>query len=95
MGHWPTRSRTLRLVLWGMTPLLLQDFVWVVGMGGWAAAHMGYRPGRTTLVKPVRWHRWGFRPVCLVLGYPSFGETPAGLALLGNATIIASGYVAT
>ena len=91
-----TAWSTLGLVLWGMTPLLLQDLVWVMLMGilGGGAHWLStwaYRRGQAGALAPLGFSAcvWG-----LVLGYLSFGETPTRLALLGTATIIAGGYVA-
>jgi len=92
-----TAWSTLGLGFWGMTPLLTQDLFWVAVMGVLGGgAHWistwAYRRGQAGELAPLGFSAcvWG-----LVLGYLLFGETPTWLALLGTATIIAGGYVAT
>jgi drug/metabolite transporter (DMT)-like permease len=92
-----TAWSTLGLGLWGLTPLLAQDMVWVILMGilgggaHWIST-WAYQRSTAGALAPLGFSAciWG-----LLLGYVSFGETPSGLALLGTATIIAGGYVAT
>lgn len=92
-----TAWSTLGLGFWGMTPLLTQDLVWVevmgvLGGGAHWISTWAYRRGQAGALEPLGFSAcvWGF-----VLGHLSFGETPTWLALLGTATIIAGGYVAT
>lgn len=92
-----TAWSTLGLWLWGFTPLKVQDGVWVLLMGvlgggaHWIAT-WAYQRGQAGALAPLGFSAciWG-----LLLGYLSFGETPSALALLGTATIIVGGYVAT
>ncbi|MFY8125271.1 MAG: DMT family transporter [Hydrogenophaga sp.] len=92
-----TAWSTLGWWLWGFTPLQVQDAVWVLLMGvlgggaHWIAT-WAYQRGQAGALAPLGFSAciWG-----LLLGYLSFGETPSALAVLGTATIIAGGYVAT
>lgn len=92
-----TAWSTLGWWLWGFTPLQVQDAVWVLLMGvlgggaHWIAT-WAYQRGQAGALAPLGFSAciWG-----LLLGYLSFGETPSALALLGTATIIVGGYVAT
>ena len=92
-----TAWSTLGVWWWGFTPLQVQDGVWVLLMGvlgggaHWIAT-WAYQRGQAGALAPLGFSAciWG-----LLLGYLSFGETPSALALLGTATIIVGGYVAT
>ncbi len=92
-----TAWSTLGVWLWGFTPLHWQDGLWVLLMGvlgggaHWIAT-WAYQRGQAGALAPLGFSAciWG-----LLLGYLSFGETPTVLALLGTATIIVGGYVAT
>jgi drug/metabolite transporter (DMT)-like permease len=92
-----TAWSTLGVWWWGFTPLQWQDGVWVLLMGvlgggaHWIAT-WAYQRGQAGALAPLGFSAciWG-----LLLGYLSFGETPSALALLGTATIIVGGYVAT
>jgi drug/metabolite transporter (DMT)-like permease len=88
---------TLGVWWWGFAPLQWQDGLWVLLMGvlgggaHWIAT-WAYQRGQAGALAPLGFSAciWG-----LLLGYLSFGETPSALALLGTATIIVGGYVAT
>jgi drug/metabolite transporter (DMT)-like permease len=88
---------TLGLCWWGLTPLQWDDLLWVLLMGvlgggaHWIAT-WAYQRGQAGALAPLGFSAciWG-----LLLGYLSFGETPSTWALLGTATIIVGGYVAT
>lgn len=92
-----TAWSTLGVCLWGFSPLQAQDGVWVLVMGllgggaHWIAT-WAYQRGQAGALAPLGFSAciWG-----LLLGYMTFGETPTLLALLGTATIIVGGYVAT
>jgi drug/metabolite transporter (DMT)-like permease len=92
-----TAWSTLGVWLWGFTPLQWHDGVWVLLMGvlgggaHWIAT-WAYQRGQAGALAPLGFSAciWG-----LLFGYLSFGETPSLLALMGTATIIVGGYVAT
>lgn len=88
---------TLGVWLWGFTPIQPKDGLWVLLMGVLGGgAHWistwAYQHGQAGALAPLSFSAciWG-----LVLGYLFFGEIPSGLALVGTATIILGGYVAT
>lgn len=92
-----TAWSTLGVCWWGLTPLQWHDGLWVLLMGVLGGgAHWivtwAYQRGQAGALAPLGFSAciWG-----MVLGYVSFGESPSTWALLGTATIIVGGYVAT
>lgn len=92
-----TAWSTLGVCWWGFTPLQWHDGLWmllmgVLGGGAHWIVTWAYQRGQAGALAPLGFSAciWG-----MVLGYVSFGETPSTWALVGTATIIVGGYVAT